>query len=63
MTYAIEILVAEESRLKKERQKEAEKYCETKEFIETGGAETYVRQSNSLRDLERAIDILEEDDE
>ena len=63
MTYAIEILTAEIYRLLRERQEEAEKFLETKEFIETGRAETYVQQSNSTRDLEEAIEILEEYDE
>lgn len=60
MTYAIDILTAEIHRLLKERQEEAEKFLETKEFIKTGGAEIYVRQSNLIRNLEEAIGTLEE---
>ena len=60
MTYAIKVLTAEINRLLKERQEEAEGFLYTKGFLETGGADAYVQKSVLIRELEKAIEILEE---
>ena len=61
MTYAVGILLAEKQRLEKERREDAESFSETKEFIEAGGADAYVDRTNLIRDLDKAIEILEEE--